>query len=89
MTEKQAEIWTGDQVEIGIEETVVIGVEIMIVVAGIVTGIMIEIVDMIERETGIIEIMNQEVDAGHVHDLGNAQGIMIATGRSMAPLYKF
>lgn len=55
----------------------------MIAGAEIVTGIMIEIVVMIENVIGIrivLAVMIQEVGVGHAPVLGSVQGTMIATG---------
>ncbi|KAH1114505.1 hypothetical protein J1N35_007883 [Gossypium stocksii] len=70
-------------VGIVIEERAVIEGGIMIVGAGIRTGIMNEIVDMIGTVKEIMSahaVMIQEVVVGHVLGLGSILGIMIGTG---------
>lgn len=77
MTGKQVRI---EQIVVNEEGTMIVGAEIVI-------GIMIVIVDMSVSVTEILnipEVMIQEVDADHVHGLGNAHmigpGIMIVIG---------
>lgn len=77
--ENEVEIAIENQAGIKIGEIAVTGGESMIEKAEIVTGIMTGIVDMIVNMSSPI-VMIQEVFADHVLDLGNIQGIMIATG---------
>ncbi|GKV49702.1 hypothetical protein SLEP1_g56437 [Rubroshorea leprosula] len=74
---KGAEIMRENQVGIEAEGIAMTKGGIMIVGAEIVTGIVIKIVIGIMSALGLMIL---EVAIGHVQGLGNAPGIMIATG---------
>ncbi|GKV47955.1 hypothetical protein SLEP1_g54803 [Rubroshorea leprosula] len=74
---KEAEIMRENQVGIETEGIAMTEGGIMIVGAGTVTGIVIKIVTGIMSALGLMIL---EAATGHIQGLGNAPGIMIATG---------